>query len=258
MSQITEPSLAELAEFAVDLAWQAGRRTLAYFQAGVAAEEKDDGTPVTLADREAERVLREGVRARFPDDSLVGEEYGEDLAAGPRTWVFDPIDGTKGFVHGVPLYSVLVAMVEDGRPKIGIIHLPALGETVYAFEGGGCWWNGRRARVSSVDKVADALVLCSDFPDHEQPNSARRLYEKARLRRTWGDAYGYAMVATGRAEIMVDPIVAPWDVAALPPILSEAGGRFSTFDGGSDYAAGSAIGSNGLVHDEVLDLVRPA
>ena len=256
MPTSSDPSLAELAEFAVDLAWQAGRRTLAYFQAGVAAEEKDDGTPVTLADREAERVLRQGVRARFPGDSLVGEEYGDELTGGSRTWVFDPIDGTKGFVHGVPLYSVLVAMVEDGRPKIGVIHMPALGETVYAFEGGGCWWNGRRARVSRVSKVAESLVLSSDFPGHEQPKNVDPLYEKARLRRTWGDAYGYAMVATGRAEVMVDPVVAPWDVAALPPILAEAGGRFSTFDGRPDYDAGSAVGSNGLVHDEVLALLR--
>ena len=251
----SEPSLAELAEFAVDLSWKAGRRTLAYFQAGVAAEEKDDGTPVTLADREAERVLREGVHERFPNDTLVGEEYGEDQGNSSRTWVFDPIDGTKGFVHGVPLYSVLVAMVEDGRPKIGVIHLPGLGETVYAFEGGGCWWNGRRARVSTVDRVDQSLVLCSDFPGQEQENTPERLYDKARLRRTWGDAYGYAMVATGRAEIMVDPVVAPWDVAAIPPILQEAGGRFSAFDGDPSYEAGSGIGTNGLVHDEVLELV---
>ena len=251
-----EPGLAELAEFAVELAWKAGRRTLAYFQAGVAVEEKQDGTPVTLADREAERVLREGVRERFPNDSLVGEEYGEELTAGRRTWIFDPIDGTKGFVHGVPLYAVLVAMVEDGRPRLGVIHLPGLSETVYAFEGGGCWWNGRRARVSDVDSVDRSLVLCSDFPGQEQLNTPTRLYDRARLRRTWGDAYGYAMVATGRAEIMVDPEVSPWDVAAIPPILSEAGGRFSCFDGSESFDAGSGVGTNGRVHDEVLELIR--
>lgn len=256
MAGIVEPTLAELAEFAVDLAWKAGRKTLAYFQTGITAEQKADGTPVTLADREAEKVLREGVRSRFPDDSLVGEEYDDDIRPGRRTWIFDPIDGTKGFVHGVPLYSVLVAMVEHGRPRIGVIHLPGLGETIHAFEGGGCWWNGRRAKVSTVDRVDRALVLCSDFPGHEQERTPHRLYDRARLRRTWGDAYGYAMVATGRAEVMVDPVVAPWDVAAIQPILEEAGGRFSSFEGESRFDAGSGIGTNGRLHEEVLELVR--
>ncbi len=256
-AETVEPTLAELAEFAVDLAWKAGRKTLSYFQTGISAEEKADGTPVTLADREAERVLREGVRNRFPDDSLVGEEYDDELGQGSRTWIFDPIDGTKGFVHGVPLYSVLVAMVEDDRPRIGVIHLPGLAETVYAFEGGGCWWNGRRARVSSVDRVDQALVLCSDFPGQEQKNTPHRLFDRARLRRTWGDAYGYAMVATGRADVMVDPEVAPWDVAAIQPILEEAGGQFSSFEGQARFDAGSGIGTNGRLHDEVLELVRP-
>lgn len=251
------PSLSELAEFAVDLAWQAGRRTLAYFQAPVPVEEKQDGTPVTLADREAERVLREGVRARFPDDALMGEEYDDEPGTSGRTWIFDPIDGTKGFVHGVPLYSVLVALVEHGRPRLGVIHLPGLSETVHAFEGGGCWWNGRRARVSDVASVDQALVLCSDFPGQEQRNTPRALYDKARLRRTWGDAYGYAMVATGRADVMVDPEVAPWDVAAVMPILHEAGGRFTSFEGADRYDVGSGIGTNGRLHDEVLQLVAP-
>lgn len=256
MTKASEPSLEELAEFAVDLAWKAGRRTLAFFQTGVAAEEKRDGTPVTLADREAERVLREGVRERFPDDSLQGEEYDDEIGTSSRTWIFDPIDGTKGFVHGVPLYSVLVAMVEDGRPKLGVIHLPGLNETVYAFLNGGCWWNGRRARVSAVDRVEQALVLCSDFPGKEQgERTPERLFEKARLRRTWGDAYGYALVATGRAEVMVDPIVAPWDVAAIEPILREAGGRFTSFEGEDRFDGGSGVGTNGLVHDEVLSLL---
>ncbi len=256
MAGAVEPTLAELAEFAVDLAWKAGRKTLAHFQTGITAEQKSDGTPVTLADREAEKVLREGVRGRFPDDSLVGEEYDDEIRPGRRTWIFDPIDGTKGFVHGVPLYSVLVAMVEDDRSKIGVIHLPGLGETVHAFEGGGCWWNGRRARVSKVDRVEQALVLCSDFPGQEQRRTPQRLYDRARLRRTWGDAYGYAMVATGRAEVMVDPEVAPWDVAAIQPILEEAGGRFTSFEGERRFDAGSGIGTNGRLHEEVLELVR--
>jgi histidinol phosphatase-like enzyme (inositol monophosphatase family) len=248
-------SLAELHRFAVDLAWLGGRRTLAWFQAPLEAETKADGTPVTLADRECERVMRETIRARFPDDALVGEEYGDSAGSSDRTWILDPIDGTKAFVHGVPLYSVLVAVAIEGRPRVGVIHLPGLGETVSAFAGGGCWWNGRRAEVSKTEHVADALVLSSDFPGHEQARTPDRLYAAARLRRTWGDAYGYALVATGRGDVMIDPEVAPWDVAAVQPIIEEAGGRFTDLDGRPVHDAGSGLATNGRLHEEALALV---
>ncbi|MEM8930027.1 MAG: inositol monophosphatase family protein [Acidobacteriota bacterium] len=250
------PSLPELTEIAVDLAWKAGRRTLAAFQIGVEVEAKADGTPVTRADRDAEDFLRRAIRERFPDDGVFGEEFGEEPGSSGRTWVIDPIDGTKSFVHGVPLYAVLVAVVIDGRSDIGIIHLPGLGETVHAHRGGGCWWNGRRARVSQVERVEQALVVTSDFPGQEQERTPTRLYDAARLRRTWGDAYGYALVATGRAEVMVDPEVAPWDVAAVQPIIEEAGGRFTDRDGVARYDGGSGLATNGRLHDQALDLMR--
>ncbi|MCG8462500.1 MAG: inositol monophosphatase family protein, partial [Holophagales bacterium] len=241
---------------AVEFAWRAGRRTLAWFQTPLAPEEKADGTPVTLADRECERVLRESIRAQYPEDGLIGEEYGEDRSSTERTWILDPIDGTKSFVRGVPLYAVLVAVAIEGVPKVGVIHLPALGETVSARQGGGCYWNGRRSRVSDLEHLDRALVLTSDFPGHEQARTPSRLYAAAGLRRTWGDAYGYAMVATGRAEIMVDPEVAPWDVAAVAPIVEEAGGRFTSLDGDPSVFAGSGLATNGLLHEAALELAQ--
>lgn len=249
------PSLDELHRFAVDLAWQGGRRTLAYFQAPVETEWKADGTPVTLADRECERVLREAIRARYPDDALIGEEYEDEPGTTGRAWILDPIDGTKAFVHGVPFYGVLVAVAIDDRARVGVVHFPGLGETVSAWSGGGCWWNGRRARVSQTARIEEALVLSSDFPDHEQASTPSALYAAARLRRTWGDAYGYALVATGRADVMVDPEVAPWDVAAVQPILEEAGGRFGSTTGEPTFAAGSGLGTNGLLHERALELI---
>jgi histidinol phosphatase-like enzyme (inositol monophosphatase family) len=265
-------SLAEVHDVAVDLAWAAGRITLRHFQTGaqngVEVETKDDGTPVTCADRDAEAFLRSEIAERFPDDAIVGEEHADRAGSSGRTWILDPIDGTKAFIHGVPLYSVLIALAiepEDGCglpgsgpggdgpiPVVGVVHLPALGETVSAYRGGGCRWNGRRARVSGVARLADALVTTSDFPGHEQPAGLERLYAAARLRRTWGDAFGYALVATGRADVMVDPVVAPWDVAAVIPIVEEAGGRFTSLDGRRGPWHGHGVASNHLLHDEVL------
>lgn len=230
-----------------------------HFQVGVEVDTKADGTPVTLADRDAETFLRAAIAERFPDDAVVGEEHENRAGTSGRTWILDPIDGTKAFVHGVPLYSVLVAVaLDDGSaqagpmPAVGVIHLPGLGETVSAYRGGGCWWNGRRARVSSTERLADALVTTSDFPGHEQPAGVDNLYASARLRRTWGDAYGYALVATGRADVMVDPIVAPWDVAAVLPVVEEAGGRFTSLDGRPGPWHGHGVATNGRLHDEVL------
>ncbi|MEM1201624.1 MAG: inositol monophosphatase family protein [Acidobacteriota bacterium] len=258
MGQPEPRDLEALRDLAVDLAWRAGRRTLAYFQAGVEVEAKADGTPVTRADREAEALLRREIRSRYPDDALRGEEYDDEAGSTGWTWVLDPIDGTKSFVHGVPFYSVLVAVCEGTRPVVGVIHLPGLGETVAAHRGGGCWWNGRRARVSETPRVAEALVVTSDFPGSEQAHTPTRLYDAARLRRTWGDAYGYAMVATGRADVMIDPEVAPWDVAAVQPVVEEAGGRFTDLGGTASPWNGNAVATNGHLHDEVLRLVGPA
>ncbi|MEO1082820.1 MAG: histidinol-phosphatase [Acidobacteriota bacterium] len=256
MTTLSREELAAAEAFAVNAAFVAGQRTLAYFQTPVAIDRKGDGTPVTRADREAEQSLRSAIKRQFPDDGLLGEEYGEDAGTSGRTWILDPIDGTKSFIHGVPLYAILVALAVDGRAQVGVIHLPGLGETVSAFTGGCCRWNGRRAQVSSTARLDQAMVLTSDFPDVEQPGprgtQAQRLYRAAGLRRTWGDAYGYALVATGRADVMVDPIVEPWDVAAVQPIIEEAGGRFTSFDGAESFSAGHAVGTNGLLHDAVL------
>ena len=259
MPKPTFDELSEAAAFAVDAAFIAGRRTLTYFQTPVDVDRKDDGTPVTRADRECEQCLRRLIQQRFPDDGLLGEEYGEETGSSGRTWILDPIDGTKSFIHGVPLYAVLVALAVEEEAVVGVIHLPGLGETVSAFKDGGCQWNGRRARVSTTASLDEAMVVTSDFPGVEQPGdrgeAASRLYRAARLRRTWGDAYGYALLATGRADVMVDPIVAPWDVAAVQPIVEQAGGRFTCFDGEATYSAGHAVGTNGVLHDTVLEIL---
>lgn len=249
----TSPTLADLAEIAVDLARRAGELTLEYFHGGVETEHKADGTPVTAADRGAEALLRREIRSRFPDDGLVGEEHGTEPGTSGRTWILDPIDGTKSFVRGVPLWGVLIGLEIDGEAALGVIHLPALSETVVAWRGGGCWWNGRPARVSGVAELGSSLVNLSDFPEDDALDP---VLAAAGLQRTWGDCYGYVLVATGRAEVMIDPVVNVWDVAAVQPIIEEAGGRFTDLGGEATIRGGNAVGSNGLVHDAALELIR--
>ena len=237
--------LGELLAFAVEVAHRAGRSTLAHYQSGVRAEAKADGSPVTVADREAERLARELIAARFPGDGIAGEEHGESGVTAPRQWVVDPIDGTRTFVRGVPFFGFLLGLLDAGEPVVGVAYFPALGETVAAARGCGCWWNGNRAAVSEVARVEDALVLTTDVEGAERRGrgpSWDRLRRRAGLARTWGDCYGYALVATGRAEVMLDPVVAPWDILPFVPILREAGGVLTPWpaDAGEPAPPGSA------------------
>ncbi len=239
--------LRNVLDFAVEVAWRAGRITLAHYQTGVAAETKPDATPVTVADRESERLVRELIEARFPNDGLLGEEFGQTRPDAVRRWIVDPIDGTRSFVRGVPLYGVLLALEEAGEAVLGVLHFPALGETVWAARGEGCWWDGRRARVSEVARLEDALVVTSDAESpaaHGRGEGWDRLRADAGLVRTWGDCYGYALVATGRAEAMLDAELSIWDAAAVQPVIEEAGGVFTDWAGVPTYTGGHAVATN--------------
>ena len=251
----TNPSLADLQEFALHLAWHAGRITLRYFQTDLDTITKEDGTPVTRADREAETWLREAIAARFPDDGIYGEEYGESKGSSGRIWVLDPIDGTRSFVYGVPLYGVLIGVLEDREPQVGVIHLPGLNETFAAHHGGGCTWNGRRVRVSGEKDLGKALLNTSEMPASGTPTAAclDKLSGRVGLRRTWGDCYGYGLVASGRAEVMVDPEASPWDLAAILPVVTEAGGTFTDLEGKETIWSGHGVATNGLLHGAVLE-----
>jgi histidinol-phosphatase len=256
---VSAEGLRDLLEFAVEVAWRAGRITLAHYQTGIAAETKPDDSPVTMADRDAERIVRDLIRTRFPADGIVGEEMASEREGADRRWIIDPIDGTRSFVRGVPLYGVLIALEEEGDPVLGVAHFPALNETVYAARSLGCWWNGRRALVSETTKLADALVVTSDA---EHPARAGRSESWQRLRagfglcRTWGDCYGYVLVATGRADVMLDPVMNVWDCAALLPVLEEAGGTFTDWQGRRTIHSGNALATNGALFCEVMQIIK--
>jgi histidinol-phosphatase len=246
---------SHLLDEAVTLARAAGELTLRWFRStDLVVDHKGDGTPVTEADRAAERFLRDEITRRYPDDTILGEEEGARTGTSGRRWVIDPIDGTKAFTRGVPLYSTLLAVDDAQGPAVGVIVLPALGEAVYAGRGLGCFVDGRPARVSATATLAGSYVMSSSF-GHWDPDTWSRFRSAGTNLRTWGDGYGYALVATGRADVMIDPEAAHWDLAPMPVILQEAGGRFSTVGGSADPAGGSGVATNGVLHDQILELL---
>ncbi|HJQ83577.1 MAG TPA: histidinol-phosphatase [Candidatus Binatia bacterium] len=253
---MSEPALRDLLAVAVDAAREGGRRTLAWFNAGATVEWKADGTPVTRADREAEAAMRAVIGRAFPSHGILGEEDGESAGAAPYRWIIDPLDGTRSFVRGVPLYGTLVGIEAAGEPVVGVIHLPALGETIAAARGEGCTWNGRPCRVSTVNRLEKSLVAVTEERSARARSAAyERLASRTAMQRTWGDCYGYALVATGRAEVALDPAMNVWDCAALLPVVEEAGGRFTTWRGERTIHGGDAVATNGVLHAEVLGLL---
>jgi len=259
MSHTIDPAeLAELLEFARAIAREAGRIAGEAFGARLAAERKPDDTLVTETDRRAESLLRERLAARCPRDGVIGEEHGAIEGETGRRWTVDPIDGTRSFVHGVPLYGVLIGLLAGDEAVLGVVHLPSLDETVAAARGCGCVWTSggesRPARVSNETDPRSSLFLTTAIPapDHEHTPAFGRLARTAGTFRTWGDCWGHVLVATGRAEAMVDPVMHVWDSVPLQPIVQEAGGRFTTTGGRAVPDGGSAVSTNGHLHDAVL------
>ncbi len=246
---------------------EAGRLTLEFFQRdGLAIEWKADASPVTVADRNAEQLLRERISTAFPDDAILGEELGDRDGTSGCRWILDPIDGTKSFIHGVPLYGTLVGMEWESNPVLGIIVIPALDECLHALRGGGAWHTRgdaapRQVHVSTVPMLAESLFLTSEVASFGERDAAAvydRLQAACRLSRTWGDCYGYLMVATGRAELMVDPIMNVWDAAAVQPIIEEAGGTFTDWHGRPTIHAGEGLATNGQILAEALKITGTA
>jgi len=246
-----ENELNELLEFAVEIARGAGEITLQYFRKQPETSRKSDGSFVTIADRQAESYLRRRIGETFPDDGILGEEEGESRGSSGRRWILDPIDGTFAFVHGVPLYGVLIAVEIESEMTVGVVNMPALGEIVSAAKGLGCFFNGEPARVSETAELKDALLLSTSFV-----SATELLQARAKVSRTWGDCYGYVLVATGRADLMLDPVMNLWDCAPLLPIMEEAGGTFTDWRGVRTADGGNSIATNGVLFDEVMKVVN--
>ncbi len=246
-----------LIPFIEEIIREAGAITLQSFNSpDLAIDTKSDDSPVTRADRETEEYLRLRISTAFPDDGIVGEEFGTTNPNAARRWILDPIDGTKTFIHGVPMYGTLIG-VEDGDEIIaGAIYIPPLDELVIAERGAGCFHNGKRCRVSDVATLESATVLCTNDTRLRNKLGAET-YEsivgKAQMYRTWGDCYGHLLIATGRAEIMLDPVMSVWDCAPMAVILEEAGGRFADFSGNRTIRGGSFFTSNAVLYETIRE-----
>lgn len=248
--------------FARETAYQAGQATLKYYQQNLQPEIKLDGSPVTLADRASEQLIRSAIEKRFPDHAILGEEFGDSAGASGASgfrWIIDPIDGTQSFLHGVPLYGVLIGLEIEGKVEVGVAYFPALNEMVSAASGLGCWWNDRQARVSPKERLEESVVSFTDignFSRYGGEENFLRLARKAWYRPGWGDAYGYLLVATGRAEVMIDPIMAVWDCGPFPPIFREAGGYFGDWQGNETIYAGRGLATSLTLLSQVLDALQ--
>ncbi len=254
---------AEL-DLAVETAWIAGQLTLEFFRHGIDPDLKDDLTPVTEADRGAEELIRSRIGEVFPDDLIVGEEFGAGDGgtgtenAARRRWYVDPIDGTRSFVRGVPLYGILIGLEVDGRVEVGVAHFPGIGETVAAASGHGCTLNGEPATVRDTSSMAEGYVSFGDpglFRDPRHQRAWQRMMAGAAYRVGWSDAYGHALVATGRLELMVDPMMSAWDCGPFPAILREAGGHFGDWDGAETIHGDRAFSTTRRLLPEVLKLL---
>jgi histidinol-phosphatase len=253
--------LQHLLDFAIETAFQAGQLTLGYFQSGLRPDFKADDTPVTRADREAETLIRSRIETHYPQHGILGEEFGELNAGASYRWIIDPIDGTKSFVRGVPLYGVLLGLERDGEIIVGVSYFPGLKDMVYAALGQGCYWNGRRTYVSDVRQLSEAIISCTDIASFQKYNREaawQRLQAASYYRVGWSDAYGHMLVATGRCEVMLDPVMNSWDCAPFGVILKEAGGYFGSWSGEATIYAEEALSVSRHLKDAVLRLIREA
>ena len=259
MTDGKQKELARCGPFAAQLAKQSGALIMGYYGTGVAVERKADASPVTIADREAEALMRREIAKAFPAHQVLGEEAG---LSGPEDsawrWVLDPIDGTKSFIHGVPLFGTLIALLHEGQPVLGAIHLPTSGDLVLGIQGQPTTLNGKAVRVKETTRLEEATFCVTStrsVAEHGFWPGYEALQRRVRLVRGWGDCYGHFLVATGRADIMFDAVMNLWDIAALKPCIEGAGGRITDAQGdpqGND----SALSTNGYLHDEVLAILQ--
>ena len=251
-------TLTELKSFCKLLAKESSKVIMQYYRSDFNIEIKPDQSPVTIADKKSEELMRTLIMQNYPDHGILGEEFGEHNSEAEYKWILDPIDGTKSFISGVPLFGTLIALLKNNEPLLGVINHPVLNELLIG-DNSVAELNDVKVTMRKCEDISAATLLTSDhlmFGKYRNKISFDKLTEHVKLYRTWGDCYGYLMVATGRAELMVDPVMNLWDAAALQPILEEAGGAFTDWRGTPTIHGREAIATNGLLHQAVLDLVR--
>lgn len=246
-------------EVAIEATRQAGQLALKYFDASVDVEWKRDNSPVTIADREAESFLRTTLTRAFPQDGFLGEEHGEHVGSSGYRWIIDPVDGTRNFVRNIPIWGTLVGLEHKGDPIAGVVAIPALGQTFRALRGDGAYRDDRCIHVSKVSTLAETTMFYTSlkwFTKAGRQNDFLQFSTLTQVQRGFGDFYGHVLVAQGSGELMIEHGVHIWDVAAIVPIIEEAGGRLTDWDGNRTIERPDVVTSNGLLHEETLRILN--
>jgi histidinol phosphatase-like enzyme (inositol monophosphatase family) len=249
----------ELRDFIGELADASGRVIRHHFlTANLPTESKADGTVVTPADREAEEAMRDLIRRRYPNHGLIGEEFGRENEQAEFVWTLDPIDGTLSFISGCPLFGTLIGLLHRGEPILGAIHQPVLGQFCLG-DNQTTTLNGKPVRMRTVSRLSEATVLATDalaVSPYQPAAGFERLIRRARIFRTWGDCYGYLLLASGWADVMLDPIMNPWDILPLIPIIRGAGGAVTAWNGQPAASATSCVAASKRLHPVVLEMLN--
>jgi myo-inositol-1(or 4)-monophosphatase len=252
----TRVSMNALVSFACLLAENTEKIILSGFRRNLKVERKNDDSPVTIADRDAEQKMRELIGVKYPDHGILGEEFGETGADAEYVWVLDPIDGTQSFICGVPLFGTLIALLKNGKPIIGVIHLPVFKEMFVGVEGSPTTCNGKIVRVrESVSALKDAVLTSTDFLNigkYQKEAAFLSLAKSVRLYRGWGDCYAYTLLVQGKVDIVVDPIMNAWDIQALIPVVRGAGGVITDYQGKTPENGTSIVASTPSLHVSVI------
>ena len=251
--------LKELTPFVKTLCETSGEIIKKYYRSpGLSVESKGDFSPVTAADKGAETAIRQLIEQEFPEHGILGEEFGETKPDAEYKWVIDPIDGTKSFIAGTPLFGTLIALVHRGYPVLGAIHQPILSDFTIG-DNSVAMWNGLQVKMRSCESLDKALALATDIRDIMKYHNAvafHSLLEKVKYFRTWGDAYGYYLLATGQADIMLDPIMNPWDIMAVAPIIRGSGGVITDWKGNPPELGKSIVAASKALHKSVLNVLN--
>ncbi|MBC8348652.1 MAG: histidinol-phosphatase [Verrucomicrobia bacterium] len=253
-------NLDQFQNLAFDWTRESGKLILEHFRdPDLKVDQKKDASPVTQADRQAEQVLRERISEHFPTHGIVGEEFDSVREEAEWTWLVDPIDGTKSFVAGVPLFGTVLCLQFNGKPVLGAIHLPALGDQLLVGDGNVALLDGNKVSVRESGPCGEWVILTSDerdIPTHRSEVGWKSLLKNVAYCRTWGDCYGYYLVATGKADVMLDPIVNPWDFHGAIPIIQGAGGKITNWIGEEAAGSDSTVAASSEIHSTVLSFLN--
>ena len=255
---LDKKEIAEYSKFCKKMTNISGKNIRKYFRSGINVETKSDDSPVTIADKSTEEMLREMIMKEYPDHGILGEEFGQHNEGAGYQWLLDPIDGTKSFICGTVTFGTLISLTKNGKPIIGVFHQPILKEFLIG-NNSQTLLNNKIVKVNDVNKLDDAVLLTTDHlavDEFQNIKKFEELMRKVKLYRLWGDCYGYYLVASGYAQIMIDPIMNIWDTMALIPIIKGAGGIITDYKGNDPEKGNSIIAATPNIHTEVIKILN--